>query len=268
MTDTTLPAAHKTQLPDHQRRMEDLLGGVANIANSIAEAGGVASAFPFIGINNDGIWAYGQERTEVEEGSLWALDIRTLSHGYIAWPPNTAKERKPLGERMVPASAPLPAISSLPDVGQPYQLQFAFELLCMSGEDTGIMALYKNGSYGAKVIIQTLVEEIRRQARNDPANLCPLVELRIRSYFHSEWKKTIHNPVLHIHKWISFDNFDGFERVNNTRATITADPQPAPAPAPAPVAAAPAPAPAPAQAAGPVPVAAGRRRPAMRAQPA
>jgi hypothetical protein len=273
MTDEVVPL--RNNLPDAAGRIQDLLGGLTNVQNSIAEAGGVASQFPFIGISNAGVWHYGQDRTEVEEGSLWAIDIRSWMHGYIAWPPNTAKERKPLAERMVPANSPLPALASLPQVPVEYQLQFAFELLCMSGEDSGVMALYKNGSYGAKVIVQTLVEEVRKQAKNDPTRLCPVVELKIRTYFHQEWKKDIHNPVLQIHKWISFEDYDGFEKTNNPSlndgeaetANATADlpfePDPAPAPAPAPRAAArgttarAAPAPAPA----PAPVPRGRRQP-------
>jgi hypothetical protein len=280
MSDKIVPTNGNANLPDHQRRIQDLMGGMANIQNSIAEAGGVASAFPFIGINGDGIWAYGQDRTEVQEGSLWAIDIRTWQHGYIAWPPNTSKERKPLGERMVPASSALPDLASLPVVPVPYQLQFAFELLCMTGEDSGTMALYKNGSYGAKVIIQTLVEEVRKQAKADQTRLCPVVELQIRSYFHQEWKKTIYNPVLQIHKWISFEEFDAFEKVGSGRATETVAETTAVAPQPEPevVAAAPraaargqgrpaaaAPAPEPAPAPGPVPRG---RRPSTRSQPA
>jgi hypothetical protein len=207
MTDDIIPS--NINLPDHARRMQDLLGGINNIARSVEEAGGVASQFPFIGINGDGHWAFGQERTAVEAGSLWAVDIRTWRHGYIAWPPATNKERKPLGEKMVPANMALPDITLLPDVGVPYQLQFSFELLCLTGEDTGTKALYKNGSYGAKVVVQSLVEEVRKQARLDPVRLCPVTELAIRSYFHQEWKKTIYNPVLAIQKWISFEELDG-----------------------------------------------------------
>ena len=195
-----------------------MLGGSPTSQNSIAEAGGVALAFPFIGINGDGIWAYGQDRTEVEEASLWAVDIRSWQHGYIAWPPNTSKDRKPLAERMVPASSPLPLSRRCRRFPWSYQLQFAFELLCMTGEDAGTMALYKNGRYGAKVIVQTLVEEVRKQAKVDQSKLCPVVELEIRSYFHQEWKKTIYNPVLQIHKWISFEEYDGFEKVGGNPA--------------------------------------------------
>ncbi len=205
-----VPVPHETHLPDAAGRIEELLGGMANIQNSIMEAGGVAGGLPFIGINNSGIWAFGQDRTEVEAGSHWAIDIRSWKHGYIAWPGQNAKERKPLGERMVAASQPLPVLSSLPDVGQPYQLQFSFELLCMTGEDQGVIALYKNGSYGAKVIVQDLVEKVRAQAKVDPSKLCPLVELAIRSYFHTEWKKDIYNPVLQIQRWISFTDYDTF----------------------------------------------------------
>ena len=235
MTDEVIPL--RNNLPDAAGRIQDLLGGLANVQNSIAEAGGVASAFPFIGINGDGIWAYGQDRTEVEEGSLWAVDIRSWQHGYIAWPPNTSKDRKPLAERMVPANSPLPTLASLPQVPVEYQLQFSFELLCLTLEDAGVMALYKNGSYGAKVIVQTLVEEVRKQAKADPSKLCPVVELKIRSYFHQEWKKTIYNPVLQIHKWISFEEYDSFEKVNGSgpdQTEAAAEPQPEPEPTPEP----------------------------------
>jgi hypothetical protein len=208
MVNKNVPAVHKTQLPDAEGRIAELIGGMTNIQNSILEAGGVASAFPFIGINNAGVWAYGQDRIEANPDSLWAIDIRSWKHGYIAWPGQNAKERKPLGERMVPASAPLPAITSLPDVGQPYQLQFSFELRCLAGQDEGVVALYKNGSYGAKVLVQDLVEKVKAQAKADPANLCPVVVLDIRSYFHTEWKKDIYNPVLKIQKWISFEDYD------------------------------------------------------------
>jgi len=216
--------------------MQDLLGGIANIANTIADAGGVASGLPFIGINTAGVWAYGQDRVEVEPRSEWAIDVRTLQHGYIAWPPNTAKERKPLGERMVPANSPLPLLSTLPDVGVPYQLQFAFELRCTSGEDEGQVALYKNGSYGAKVLVQSLVEDMRKQYRADPDRLCPIVRLEIRSYMHPEWRKMIYNPVLQIVKWVSYEEYDLFSDLAETEVAEeevkAAEPAPAPAPAP------------------------------------
>jgi hypothetical protein len=262
MTDGIVPLSPHANLPDHERRMQDLLGGISNIANSIAEAGGVASTFPFIGINNDGVWCYGQDRTEVEPGSRWAIDIRTWKHGYIAWPTANVKERKPLGERMVPANMALPQLAELPDVGAPYQLQFSFELLCINGEDAGVMALYKNGSYGAKVVVQTLVEEVRKQAKRDPSRLCPVVELGIRDYFHKEWKKTIYNPVLPIQEWITFEAYDDSEKVEMKAAeqpTATkVEPQPQTAPQPQPTAQ---------RSTGPEPMPTGRRRP-VRTQPA
>jgi hypothetical protein len=218
-----------SNLPDHANRMQDLLNGIANIANSIADAGGVASGLPFIGINGDGLWSYGQERIIVEEGSEWALDIRTLMHGYIAWPPAGAKERKPLGERMVSANAPLPRLADLPDVGVPYTMQFGVELKCVSGEDDGTVALYKNGSYGAKAMIKQLVLDVRKQAQVDQTRLCPVVELQIRSYLHPDWKKTFHNPILKMVRWIGEDDYDGHgivpvEPEQPPRAAVQAEP--------------------------------------------
>lgn len=213
----------KPQLPDAAGRIDDLLSGLVNIRHSIEEAGGVSTGLPFLSINNAGLWGFGQDRIEVEAGSLWAVDVRTLKHGYIAWPGQQAKERKPLGERMVPASQPLPVLATLPDVGQPYQLQFSFELLCMSGQDEGTAVLYKNGSYGARVAVQELVAKVGAQARNDQSKLCPVVTLEIRSYFHTEWKKDIYNPILQIQKWMSFADFDTF---NGLDANATALPKP------------------------------------------
>jgi hypothetical protein len=229
MNDNLVPTNSNGNLPDHIGRMQNLLGGLANISQSIDEAGGVASGLPFIGINGDGVWAYGQDRTEVEPDSRWAIDIRSCKHGYIAWPPNNTKERKPLGERMVPASMPLPPVTDLPNVGAPYTLQFSFEVLCLTGEDTGTMALYKNGSYGAKVIMQNLVDAVRKQARLDQSNLCPVVKLGIRDYFHSEWKKTIYNPVLDIQKWMTFEEFDGLaDGEDPPQQRVEQKPQPQP----------------------------------------
>ena len=232
MSDDNVPVSTRANLPDHVGRMQDLLDGVANIATSIADAGGVASGLPFIGLNNDGRWAFGQERTEAEEGSPWAVDIRTLTHGYIAWPDQKSKDRKPLGERMVPANSPLPPLNSLPDVGVPYALQFGFEMFCLGGEDEGTVAIYKNGSHGGKKLVQTLVDNVRKQARLDPDRLCPVVTLETSSYESREWRKTIYNPEFRILRWISYDDYD------DAVAGVPAEPD---APAPEPVAAPPRP---------------------------
>jgi len=229
--DQVVPLNQNANLPDHVRRMQDLLGGVSNIANSIQDAGGVANGLDFIGVNGDGQWSFGKNRTEVQEGSLWAVDVRTLAHGYIAWPPAGQKDRKPLGERMVPANSPLPVLSSLPDVGVPYQLQFGFEIRCLTGEDAGETMQYKNGSRGAKVMIQELVNEVRKQSRIDAERLSPVVSLEIRNYFHPEWRKTIYEPVLKISKWISYDEYDA-----SADAAPAPAPEPEPEPTPEPVA--------------------------------
>lgn len=224
MSDDNTPVKTNGNLPDHVGRMQDLLDGISNIANSIADAGGVASGLPFIGLNGDGQWSFGQERLKAQPGSKWAVDIRTLSHGYIAWPDPGTKDRKPLGERMVPANSPLPPLSSLPNVGVPYQQQFSFEMLCLSGDDKGTLAIYKNGSHGAKKLIQALVNDIRKQARLDPESLCPVATLEVESYFNAKWGKTNHNPVLNILYWIGYGDYD------NNDDPEDAPPPPAPEP--------------------------------------
>lgn len=252
-------------LPDHANRMQDLLAGITNIANSIAEAGGVASGVPFIGINGNGVWSWGQERTEVEHKSLWAFDVRTLAQGYIAWPANTSKDRKPLGEKMVPASMPLPAITAMPDIGVPWQLQFGCEMKCFSGEDDGVLAQYKNGSSGAKTMIKALVEEVRKQARRDATRLIPVCELEIRPWFSQEWKKTFYAPIAKIVRWISEADYDDHSEPEPAVAAIESPAAVAAAPTPVPQPRAAArgqgrTAPAPEPAAAPAPEPAPRRR--------
>ncbi len=223
MNDKNALTTSKPQLPDAEGRISDLMIGLTNIRNTIQGTGGVAAGLPFLSINAAGLWGFGQDRIEVEANSLWAIDVRTWKQGYIAWPGQGAKERKPLGERMVPASAPMPDITTLPNVGQPYQVQFSFELLCMSGQDAGTKVLYKNGSYGCKVAVQDLVEKVNAQALVDQTKLCPVVMLEIRSYYHTEWKKDFYNPILKIQKWIAFEDYDAFAGVPTPESEAAAE---------------------------------------------
>lgn len=227
MNSKNVPATTKPQLPDAEGRISDLMAGLINIRNTIQETGGVATGMPFLSINADGVWGFGQDRIEVEADSQWAIDVRTWKHGYIAWPGQNAKERKPLGERMVPVSLPKPDINTLPDVGEPYAVQFSFELLCMSGQDAGTKVLYKNGSYGTKLAVADLVEKVEKQSLIDATKLCPVVALKIRAYFHPQYKRDVYNPILAVQKWITFEDFDNFEALEVVEAE-------APAPAPEP----------------------------------
>jgi len=56
-----------------------------------------------------GDWVFGADQTEVDEGTLWAVNPFSFVHGYIAW-----GDGEVLGEKMVSVSHPLPEMEAAP----------------------------------------------------------------------------------------------------------------------------------------------------------
>src|SRR5215472_7982355 len=80
---------------------------------------------------DNGTWMFGQKRTVVEDGSLWALNPLTFKRGYICF----SNDNKVIGERLVSVSQPMPEIAELPDKGSDWQEQWAVEVKCIDGAD-------------------------------------------------------------------------------------------------------------------------------------
>src|SRR5262249_34972614 len=70
---------------------------------------------------DSGTWGFGQKRTIPEPGSRWAVNPLTFKYGFICFGDNN----KVLGERLVPISQPKPVITELPDMGFPWQEEWA-----------------------------------------------------------------------------------------------------------------------------------------------
>ena len=176
---------------------EELAKGLSNVgANLQANTGGV----PFLRLMRTGIFVYGQENIEVEEGSHWAINPYSIQHGFACW-----GDGELLGESMVPFSQQPPPQNELPDYGEKWGQQVSLQMQCLDGEDTGVNVLYKGTSVGMRNAIKTLIDQIINQAAHDPKHVVPVVTLESDSYKHKKYGDIFY-PVLTIDKWISIDS--------------------------------------------------------------
>jgi len=153
-----------------------------------------------IKMDKAGHWVYGADQTEVEDGSLWAVNPFSFVHGYIAWGDGTV-----LAEKMVPVSEPLPETGPSPEgAKRGWEMQIGMTLACTSGEDEGLQARYTVTSVGGKRAVQTLALAIADQAEKNPAAPVPLVELKKEHYQHKSYGR-IYTPVFDIVDWKGLD---------------------------------------------------------------
>lgn len=181
--------------------VNDLVAGLGNLASAITQAGGVGGGLQFLTLQKAGFWTFGQERNRIEDKSEWAIDIRTLRHGHTAW-----KDGRVLNEVMVPANQPVPAVTSLPQVGADYTASFSVELRCLTGEDKGVKTLYKSNSWGGRGAFAKLTEGLYGQVRKGTVEkpypfIFPIVQLRSSSWTSREFG-IIATPILHVLRWV------------------------------------------------------------------
>lgn len=173
-----------------------LLGGLTESRVVIQAAGGK----PFLRLLRDGIWAYGQNDTEVQEGSHWAINVRTLSWGWVCWTNRPAGQKnEKLGQVMGPMTASRPPKPE-PIEGWGFSEAVAFEALCLDGEDEGTEVLYMGNSVGAMKAFTKLRDAIIAQLQADPRTPCPVVQLTQEDYKHNSYGK-IYNPIFTITGW-------------------------------------------------------------------
>lgn len=158
--------------------------------------------FQFMKMLKDGIWQYGADEIEVEEGSKWAVNPHSFMEGFIAW-----DENEVAGEEMAPMVGGHPVrLSDLPRVdGRGWQKQVAFQLVCTSGEDEGTQVVFKSSSKGGRKAVTKLINDIIEQIGKDPKNIVPVVRLEQDSYKHKTYGK-IYTPVFSIVEWTSFES--------------------------------------------------------------
>ena len=174
----------------------DLAKGLQNVQQNMGpQAGGM----PYVKLGKDGIWTYGQEAIEVEEGSEWAVNPYSMQHGWAAW-----GDGELFGEVMVPMTQTPPAKHELDDYGVEWKTNLAVVLQCVAGEDTGQAVMYKGTSIGMQNAIRNLNASIMDQLTKDQVNIVPVITFETDSYRHKKHGK-IYTPELQIVSWVSME---------------------------------------------------------------
>lgn len=189
---------------------EDLSGALNRVSMAAPRVGG---EYQFLKMDKgNGDWLYGQEETLVEDASLWAVNPNSLEYGYIAWPPESAADREPEGEVMVPITRQLPDRGTLrtkhsggETTGAGWQYQQSVVLVCINGEDEGVICQYKQSSVGSQKLFKSVVDALGLQIQKGSDAIVPIVRLKSDSYKHKKWGR-IYNPIWEIVEWRTMDD--------------------------------------------------------------
>jgi len=147
-----------------------------------------------------GDWVFGADQTEVDDGSLWAVNPFSFVHGFIAW-----GDGEVLGEKMVSVSQPLPEMEPAPaGAKRGWETQVGMSLKCISGPDNGLEVRYNVTSVGGKRAVQGLAVAIAQQVESDQSKPVPVVTLKRDHYTHKSYGK-IYTPVFEVQEWMSMD---------------------------------------------------------------
>lgn len=147
-----------------------------------------------------GDWVFGADQTEVDDGTLWAVNPFSFVHGFIAW-----GDGEVLGEKMVSVSQPLPEMDAAPaGAKRGWETQVGMSLKCISGPDNGLEVRYNVTSVGGKRAVQGLAVAIAQQVESDQSKPVPVVMLKRDHYTHKSYGK-IYTPVFEVQEWMSMD---------------------------------------------------------------
>lgn len=173
---------------------DDIVKGLQNLVSNVQAGGGT----PFLRLLRSGLWVYGAENIEVQEGSEWAVNPASLQHGWACW-----GDGELLGEVMVAFNQPLPDRAALPDYGEQWAPQLGVIMQCLNGEDAGVQVHYKGTSLGLRTALRELTNSLIGQLQRDPVNCVPVIRLEVDSYQHKKYGE-VFTPVLEVVRWISF----------------------------------------------------------------
>jgi hypothetical protein len=180
------------------------LPAVATLSTSLrainTDVGGIGAGVAILKMDKTGHWVFGADQTEVEDGSLWAVNPFSFVHGYIAW-----GDGEVLGEKMVSVSQPLPELDAAPpNAKKGWEVQVGLSLKCISGGDKGTEARFTTTSVGGKRAVQTLAVALADQVEKDQDKPVAIVLLKKEHYQHKSYGR-IYTPVFEVKEWISMD---------------------------------------------------------------
>jgi hypothetical protein len=177
-----------------------------NFARNLEQASAqlrTTTGLPILRLLKSGEWVYGQNFSEVEDGSEWAIHPGTLEWGWISW-----KDAKPQGEKMVAMGyAPMPTLEELGSPpGDQWMEQRSVQMQCVSGSDEGANVVYKGTSAGLLNAFTELVKMIApRLTAGEPC--VPIVTLGVGHYMHKnrEYGK-IYTPEIKVLRWVTLES--------------------------------------------------------------
>ena len=148
-----------------------------------------------------GIWVFGRKRVTPETDSRWAFNPLSFRWGFVCFD----DQNKPT-ERMVSISQPKPDVTTLPDLGVPWQEQRAVDMRCLSGADAGVEVTLKVNTVGGVQAVDGMIEAVlnRLNSGQHDNKVVPIALLKNDSYQHVERGK-IWIPVLDIVDWMSLE---------------------------------------------------------------
>jgi len=125
-------------------------------------------------MDKTGHWVFGADQTEVQDGSLWAINPFSFVHGFIAW-----GDGEVLGEKMVPVSTPLPEMEPAhANAKRGWEPQVGMSLKCLDGEDEGLECRFSTTSVGGKRVVSVLAVSIATQVDTDQSEPVAVVKLK------------------------------------------------------------------------------------------
>ena len=203
-----------------------LMAGIADTRSSLTLGAGGQELLRLL---RNGTWVYGSRNEPVAPGSQWAVNLPSLSRGWVCW-----GDGELLGQAMASILAPR-LDQPAPINGVPFAEQFSMEMTCIAGANAGDNVLYKNNSYGYKTAFDKLTSDIQAQYQADKRFYWPVIELYEEDYQHKKYGQ-IWNPILVVTAWADAEgNFQGAaDKAMPQPVQPQPEAQPAPKPAPAP----------------------------------
>lgn len=175
------------------------------LAASATQAGASSGSDLYMKFTKFGEWVFGVEDTEVEEGSIWAVNPHGLMHGFTAWGAEEfGTKGQNVGEVLVPATQPMPSAGQLPDVKGTWSKAVAVQMRCTNGEDNGLQVIWKANSLGARKAYAAILQEIVARITAGESACVPMVALKKDSYAHKEYGK-IFTPEVQVVGWATMD---------------------------------------------------------------
>ena len=176
-------------------------GSIANIATALRTmAPAAATGVAILKMDKTGHWVFGADQTEVDAGSLWAVNPFSFVHGFIAW-----GEGEVLGEKMVSITTPLPELEAAPpNAKRGWEEQVGLSMKCIKGEDEGLEVRYTVTSVGGKRAVQAMGIKIAERVDESPEAPVPVIRLKKEHYMHKSFGR-IYTPLFEIEAWIGME---------------------------------------------------------------